>query len=101
MMLPKSRRFEDRRYLDWLRTQRCVLTGLYGNDSETVDPMHIGTLGRGMKAHDYWALPVIHRLHAEAHQHGEARMFRMHLPDDVMISAMRAYAREMFERNKR
>jgi len=97
----KTPRFEDRRYLDWLRTQRCVLTGLYGNDRETVDPMHIGTLGRGMKAHDYWALPVIHRLHRLAHQKGEVSMLREHAPDDVLLAAFRAYAREMYERTKR
>lgn len=101
MMLPKTKRVEDRRYLDWLRTQRCVITGQRGHDGETVDPMHIGTLGRGMKAHDFWALPVMHSLHAEAHEHGEATMLRKHLPDDVLIAAVRAYAREMYERNKR
>lgn len=100
-MMLKTPRFEDRRYLDWLRTQRCVLTGLYGNDSETVDPMHIGTLGRGMKAHDYWALPVIHSIHNRCHAVGEMTTLRHELPDDVLRDALRAYAREMYERSKR
>lgn len=83
-------RYEDRDYLDSLRDQRCVLTGLYARPDDAVDPMHIGTLGRNVKSHDFWALPVLHSLHVHAHQKGEATMLRERAPDDVLRAAFRA-----------
>lgn len=86
----------DRKWLDELRTRRCVITGEYGNANETVDPMHLGTLGKGIKAPDNEALPVIHRLHAIAHQKGEITMLRLDAPADLVRAAFRALAREMY-----
>jgi hypothetical protein len=88
----------SREYLDWLRTQRCVITGRLGNDYETIDPAHIGTAGTGIKSPDNEALPILHRIHAEMHSFGEMSVFRRELPDDVLRSALRAYAKEMYER---
>ncbi len=82
----------DRAYLDFLRTERCIITGLH---SESIDPMHIGTRGRGIKTDDE-ALPVHHNLHLEAHQHGEMSMLRKHAPDDLLRAAFRALARERY-----
>jgi len=87
----------DREYLDWLRTQPCILTGQLGHDAETVDPAHIGTSGKGIKSPDNEALPVIHSLHLEAHNTGEVSMFRKHLPDWLLRDMLRAYAREMYQ----
>ena len=86
----------DRKYLDHLREQRCILTGLYGNDNEAVDPVHIGTAGRGLKSSDDEALPIAHYLHVEGHNHGEVSMLRKYAPDDVLRDAFRALAREMY-----
>lgn len=88
-------RFEDQAYLDWLKTQRCIITGFLGSERDAIDPLHVGTLGRGVKSHDYWALPVLHSLHAEGHAKGEITMFRKYAPDDVLRAALRAYAKEM------
>lgn len=71
---------------------------MLASDSDAVDPMHLGTLGRGMKAHDYWAIPVSHRLHVRGHSHGEVSMLRELAPDDLLLAAFRAYAREMFSK---
>lgn len=91
----------DRKYLIWLRSQRCLLTGLYGNDHESVVPMHVGTAGRGLKSSDDEAIPVLNRLHMEGHQHGEISMLRKHAPDDVLRAAFRALARERYRKWKK
>jgi hypothetical protein len=86
----------DRKYLDWLRRQTCIVTGLRGSEHDAVDPAHIGTLGKGIKSPDDEALPLLHSMHAEAHQHGEISMFRKHAPDWLIRAALRAYARELY-----
>ena len=90
-------RFEDDAYRKFLRGERCIITGQFGTDADAVDPLHVGTLGKGVKSHDYWMLPVLHSLHQEGHQKGEISMFRKHLPDDVLRAALRAYAKERYE----
>lgn len=86
----------DRKYLDWLRTQPCVVTGLSGTDDMAVDPAHIGTLGKGIKSPDNHALPLLHSLHAEAHTKGEITVLRRHAPDWLLRDALRAYAEKMY-----
>ena len=87
----------DRNYLDWLRHQRCILTGRSGSDDETVDPVHIGTAGKSIKSSDDEVLPVLHTYHAIGHQHGEITMFRTCLPDAILRRALRALARELYQ----
>lgn len=86
----------DRAYLDFLKTERCILTGMTGSDFDAIDPMHIGTAGRGMKSPDDEVLPVIHSLHVQAHSYGEITMLRHNAPDDVLRAAFRALAREKY-----
>lgn len=90
-------RLRDQKYLDWLKTQPCICTGLRGSDWEGVDPAHLGTAGRGMKSDDRDALPLIHHLHLMQSAIGEAAMWRTYLPDDVLMAALKAYARERYE----
>lgn len=92
---PKKAKIEDRKYLNWLHTQPCIITGLLGSEYETIDPAHLGT----RRTHgDDEVLPVLHRFHGNGHQHSEARMWREHLPDYVLIEALRALAREMYRK---
>lgn len=86
----------DKKYLLWLRDQRCVVTGYHGCEHNAVDPAHVGTLGKGIKSPDNEALPLAHSLHLYAHQHGEVSMFREKAPDDLIRAALRALAREMY-----
>lgn len=86
----------DRKYLDWLRDQPCILTGWRGSEHECVDPAHVGTRGKGLKSSDDEALPIRHSLHAKGHHTGEVSMLREHAPDDVLRDAFRALAREMY-----
>ena len=93
--VPKLTIVRDRKYLDWLHEQPCLITGVRSHDNETVDPAHIGAF-KGMKRGDNEVLPILHRFHAGGHGHGEISMFRQHLPDWVLRDALRAYAREMY-----
>lgn len=87
----------DRKYLDWLRDQRCLITGkTTAAHKEPIDPVHIGTAGKGLKASDDEALPISHSIHALMHLHGEMTTLRQLLPDDVLRSALRALAHEMY-----
>lgn len=86
----------DRPYLDWLRTQPCILTGVVTHDSETVEPAHIGTGGKGFKNSDDCAVSMLHRFHSGGHQHGEVSAFREHLPDYMLRAALQAYARAQY-----
>lgn len=93
---PKLNPVRDRKYLDWLRDQPCVLTGWRATEQSAVDPIHVGTLGKGIKASDDEALPVWHALHKAGHDHGEMSMFRKHMPDYLLRDCLRAYAREQY-----
>lgn len=93
-LIPKLTIIRDRAYLDWLHTEACIVTGLRG---ETVEPAHIGTLGKGIKRSDDEVLPLEHRFHANGHNAGEISMFRKMLPDYVLREALRAYARQAYQ----
>jgi len=93
---PKLNPVRDRTYLDSLRDEPCILTGWRASGEATVDPVHIGTLGKGIKSSDDEALPVWHALHKMGHDHGEMSMFRKHMPDWLIREALRAYAREQY-----
>ena len=97
ILLQRNPPLRDRKYLNWLRTQPCIVTGQYGDDHETVDPAHMGTAGVGLKSDDCLALPLLHSIHAACHQKGEMTVLRKMLPNDVLRAALRAYAREMYQ----
>lgn len=86
----------DQRWLDYLKTQRCLITGEFGTEYESVDPAHVGTLGRGIKSPDDEVLPILHRYHVMQPQMGELTMWRKFIPDDVLRAALRALGREMY-----
>ena len=96
MMFPKRPPVRDRAWLDHLRSERCIITGRMGSDSDAVDPVHIGTAGKGIKSGDDEALPILHSVHAQGHGDGEISTLRELLPDDVLRAALRAYARERY-----
>ena len=95
-LVPKNPPLKDPAYIRWLHSQPCIITGQRGTDTVGVDPMHIGTFGKGMKADDE-ALPVTHWIHAMAHAKGEMSVLREQLPDHVLRAALRAYARERYQ----
>lgn len=86
----------DRKYLDYLRSQPCIFTGMRGSD-----PMHIGTAGKAVKSPDNEALPVLHEIHSEAHQRGEMTVIRENMPDWLLREMLRCYARAEYEKWKK
>jgi len=90
----------DRAYLNWLRGERCIISGQPPSDFDPVDPVHIGTAGKGIKSPDNEALPIAHSLHVLGHASGEISMLRKYAPDDVLRAAFRAYARELYAQYK-
>lgn len=85
LALPKTAIVRDRRWLNFQHTRACLITGAYGHgDKETVDPAHIGALGKSIKRSDAETVPILHRFHKWGHDHGEIAMWREHLPGEVL-----------------
>lgn len=63
----KKKPLRDRKYLDWVREQPCIVTGREGHpDVMTVDPAHFrwGTDGStSSKPSDFYVMPLIHSEH--------------------------------------
>lgn len=95
----KQKVIRDRKYLIWLRSQPCILTGFRATEYEAVDPAHIGQAGMGMKSGDDEALPVKHSLHVKMHG-GEISTLRELAPVWLLRAAFRAYAREFYAKYK-
>lgn len=91
LIFGKPHRVQDRKYLDWLRTQRCLFTGV-----REVEPVHIGTWGKGAKTDDE-AIPLAYTLHRIGHASGEISMLRRHIPDWLLRECLRMYARRIYE----
>lgn len=90
----------DRKYLDYLRTMPCIVSGVRGDDYDAVDPVHIGTAGKGLKSPDDEALPIRHSIHLVCHTVGEMTTLRRLMPDWLLREALRAYARQEYRKWK-
>ena len=68
-------RVQDRKYLDYLRTQPCIVTGHSGSaDLPLVEPAHLrllGAGGMGLKPSDARTLPLYWELHRRQSTEGE------------------------------
>lgn len=69
--LSKPKRTENREYLDWVKSQPCVVGhGCYG----PTDPDHLKTVGSG--GTDYSAIPMCRKHHTDRHQYGRVKFER-------------------------
>ena len=93
---PKQAPLRDREYLDYLRTERCLFTGMKGSYEDPIDPCHVGTRGKALKSGDDETLPLKHSVHVHLHQHGEVSGLRNGAPDWLIRAAFRAFARELY-----
>lgn len=72
--MQKTKAIRDRKYLDWIRDQPCIVTGIYGDENETVDPAHFrwnAGGGMGYKPPDNMVNPLRHGQHLLQGQMGE------------------------------
>jgi hypothetical protein len=75
---PKTKTPRSQKYLDWLKTQRCVICSHPKEPNRDIVPAHQTILGRGMahKPSDYTSLPLCSFCHAEEHWHGTETMWK-------------------------
>jgi hypothetical protein len=71
MMIPKNKRWVNKDYTNWVATLPCANCGL---DDETTVAHHLkhrhaphGGGGMGMKANDFFTMPLCFECHASAH----------------------------------
>ncbi len=63
----KPERITDEKYLQFIRTQPCCVTGM----TEGIQPHHFLTGGMGTKGSDFATVPLHHELHRHLHDHGQ------------------------------
>lgn len=95
MRIPKRQRWENKKWLKWVKSQQCC-----GCGSSADDPHHIighGQGGMGTKAHDLFTIPLCRlcheALHADMHtweaEHGSQVVLWFHFMDrSISIGAM-------------
>jgi hypothetical protein len=96
--VPKLNLIRDRKYLDSHWEARCIISGELTDENETVEGAHLGS----RRNHgDDETLPVKHRYHKYEHDHGTVSMWRKFIPDWLLLAALRAYARELYQAYRR
>jgi hypothetical protein len=58
-------RMESRKYMDWVKTLRCVCCNAPADDPH--HPHGVGFKGMGTKVPDWWAFPLCRQHHDELH----------------------------------
>lgn len=74
---PKSTRWQSTAYLQFVRSQPCVVTG----STEGIEAHHVighGQSGMAMKTHDLMAFPLSHTEHMKLHDGGWQQWERQH-----------------------
>lgn len=74
LLIPKSDIVRDRRYLDHLRAQPCIVTQL--GECEPAHLRLLGSGGAGMKPSDSRALPLYWELHRQQNNTAEIKTWQ-------------------------
>ena len=85
--------YRSRKYLEWVRSRACCVTGSYCN----VVAHHVrmyGSGGTGIKPSDYMAVPLSTEAHATLHRIGESEFWKDEDPRDIIISLMATWIAE-------
>lgn len=89
-----SRREHDEKYLDWIRSLPCIVTGREAQAAHVsyAEPAY-GKLGRGLgaKESDRWTVPLCQDEHARQHQMNE-RAYWQSVGIDPCIIAMALFS---------
>ncbi len=78
---PKPERFLYPKYLEWIKTQKCVVCGKYATIGNDVVPAHqnIGYGKMGGKSHDFFAIPLCHLPCHTAFEHNQkSKLFTLY-----------------------
>lgn len=79
-MFPKPKTFRNRKYLEFIRKQPCILTGRDFTETDVVaHHIRLGAgAGVGQKPSDYRTIPLTAEKHVELHNTGEKMWFLCH-----------------------
>ncbi len=103
-MTQKSPPLRDKPWLLAQRNMACVVTGRRASDNESVVACHIRAGhggGMGLKPGDDCTLPMLASVHRLQHSMGEEAFWRKHIPADILMRAVVAWAKERYaEREK-
>lgn len=99
--MPKTRPHRDRKYLDSLRGEPCLLCGAVPSD-----PAHIrygSGAGTGRKPSDWFTVPLCNAHHREQHQVGEVTFWHKYAGEapHAVLGLLRDGARWRYEQRKR
>lgn len=91
---------QDREYLDGLREEACLFTGLKASPDDPVEPMHVGNCGKNLKSDDE-TIPARHSIHDATHRRGiTAVLPYLEANPDLLLALLRAYGREQYRMKK-
>ena len=62
MSFPKPKTYRNKNYLDWVKTQNCIICNAPADDAHHVRRIMWGA-GMGHRPHDYVAIPVCRKHH--------------------------------------
>lgn len=66
LKLPKRERWESKAYLQWVKSQPCVIRGIQADDAHHI--IGHGQGGMGTKAHDLFTIPLCREEHHALHR---------------------------------
>ena len=70
-----GKHWENPKYLEWVKTQPCVLTGQPADEAHHLIGLH-GTGAMGMTAPDFMTMPVTRGAHQQIHEKPELQAFQ-------------------------
>ena len=73
-----SKPYRDKKYMSWVHTLPCIVTGLSGEGIEAHHVRMGQDGGMGMKPSDYRCLPLHYTKHRELHNIGERYFWAKH-----------------------
>ncbi len=88
--LSKPVRLDSKKHLEWIRSQPCIVTGIYG-----VDAHHVIRKSQGLN--DYTTVPLRHSKHMDLHNTGIYEFEAQHGIDfkDAIIAKLVERIREL------
>jgi hypothetical protein len=91
----------NKKYIEFIKKLPCCLCAF----NHLSDPHHVPATGQGamgMKTSDFRAIPLCHKHHVEAHQHGKKTFFKKYNVDaELMIEQLNKMWERIMRENER